>query len=655
MHYFTEDMIGVTAATLISLLLIVVPGFGIAELLGRAGLMPEQGTKRACWALLLGPTLLPAVDALLLRWLGMGGVLVLHVALAAVGIRSALQCARTIPPRWWWAVVGCFAAVAWANVDFDWNGRLYQSVVILDGVKHAAVVGSLATFGAPLHDPFVARPGIAGYYYYFYIAPALIHWIAAPLVDSRAGFAAGTFVTLLAFPAMLMLVGDAAGLIGERARRRYFRAIILLCFVSGLDLLPGLWIWMKTGDMVSQLDWWSEEIRWALTSILWVPHHMTAVVAVYTGCLLVARSERRNQVAHGALAGLAFATAFGSSLWVALAAAPILALWWLYDRTKAGSPPIWALPQSAAAALLVSVPQIADIYTGRTMTGPPLALYMRPLGPIHVLPHTFGQWIVHLAVMPGGYLMEFGIFGLGAIVFLMRGGAAQSRSTSIGRLLLIGAPVALLLVTFVRSAVIYNDFGWRAVWFAQVPAMLWTAAMIAATPKRLVRSPVWTVTFALGLAAVVWDVAGIRLIRPYFFPVFINQHPDVDYDTRGAYAWIDRTVPAGVIVQHNPTDTGRAFDFGLYSDRPVAVADAEARLFGAPDQAVQARLGLLNPIFAQPMPMAELRRRAAAAGVGGVLLTSADPLWHVAGGPPGTWTCQYRTPRSCVMLLEKRQ
>jgi hypothetical protein len=39
-----------------------------------------------------------------------------------------------------------------------------------------------------------------------------------------------------------------------------------------------------------------------------------------------------------------------------------------------------------------------------------------------------------------------------------------------GRLLLISAPVALVLATFVKSTVLHNDFGWRAIWLAQVPS-----------------------------------------------------------------------------------------------------------------------------------------------------------------------------------------
>jgi hypothetical protein len=647
MHYFFEDLIGLVAATPLAVLLILVPGFGIARLLERAQVLPKDRNSVA-WSLLLGPVLLPAIDALLLRWSGMASVLLLHVALAAVGFRPALEATRKVPLRWWGALAGCWALAAWANLDFDWNGRLYQSLMVIDGVKHAAVISALANGGVPLHDPFFARPGIAGYYYYFYIGPALIHWIGRALIDSRAAFAAGTFVTFLAFPAMLMLLADAAKLIPDGARRRFFAIIVMLCCLSGLDLIGGLWIWMRTGEVIAQLDWWSEEVRWALTSILLVPHHVTAVIAVYVGCLLL--TQPGSPATRVVLGGLAFATAFGCSVWIAVAAAPILLFWWLYERIQEGSRSMWALPLGGLVALIVSIPQLIDIRAGRVASGPPLEFYMRPLGPIRVLPNSIGEWIVHLAVTPGGYFLEFGIFALGTIAFLKRGRFAETRSTPIGRLLLISAPVALLLVTFMRSALLYNDFGWRAVWLAQVPTMVWSASILASQPK-LLRSPAWAAAIALGLLAVVWDVSGIRLIRPYYFLSFVNQDPTLDHDLRGTYAWIDRNLPQGMMVQHNPSGQSRALDFGLYSDRPVPVADSEARLFGADQRAVQARLLLVRPIFRQPMPAPEIQSRASAAGAGALLLTSADPLWHAAGGPPEDWRCAYRSPQSCVMLL----
>jgi hypothetical protein len=651
MHYFFEDLLGLAAATPLAALLLVMPGFGIAALLARAGLLHPQGWKRACWGLLLAPALLPAIDALLVRWLGFGAMLALHLGLAAVGVRPAWDAVRKVPPRWWSAIAFCWVAVAWANVDFDWNGRLYQSAFVIDTVKHAAVVGSLATHGIPLRDPFFARSGAAGYYYYFYLGPALIHWLGRPLIDSRAAFAAGTLAILLAFPAMLLLVADAAALIGEGARRRFLRILLLLCCVSGFDLLPGLWFWARTGHALSDLDWWSEEVRWALSSLLFQPHHMTAVIAVLTGCLIVAGPGRPAR--RALVAGLAFGTAFGCSVWVAVGAAPILVLWWVYERVRGSPESPWALPLSGVAALLLSLRQIADIAAGRAASGPPLAFALRTVGPAPTLPHSPGEWILHLAVLPGAYLIEFGIFALGSIFLLTRGRLAESRATPVGRFLLVSAPVTLILVTFVRSAVMYNDFGWRAIWLAQVPALLWTASVLTAQRELLPKSTVWTGALALGLVAAVWDMAGMRIPFADRSRSYVNNRPDMDYDLRGAYRWADEKFPPQVIVQHNPTGNVRAMDFGLYSDRGVAVADGDARLFGASQAAVEARISLLEPIFNRDLPTAELRQRAALAGVGAILLTSVDPLWRARGGPPPGWTCQHRSAHSCLMFLGK--
>src|SRR3954447_3151442 len=551
MHYFFDDLTGLAAASILALLLVVIPGFGLARLAARAGLVDDRGSAAACWGLLLGPAILPAADALLLRWAGFGGLIIPHVVLAALGARSAMDVVRRIPPRWWTAILACWMIVAWANVDFDWNGRLYQSVIDIDAVKHSAVVAALANGGLPLHDPFFARAGVAGYYYYFYLEPALLDWLGGAVIDSRAAFAAGTFVSLLAFPALLLRLGSEAALIPNGARRRFFRLTLLMCCVTGLDVLPGLWIWFKTGNAYAQLDWWSEEVRWALTSVLWVPHHLTAVIAVYVGCLLVASRTSGQLLPRAVLAGCAFATAFGCSLWIALAAVPILAFWWLYERIKRSSAETWALPLSGLVALLLSVPQISDIYAGRSMSGPPVTFYMRPVGPIRVLPHGLAEWIVHLVVTPGGYLIEFGIFALGSIAFLRSDRLAESRSTPIGRLLLVSAPVAILLVTFVRSAVLYNDFGWRSVWFVEAPALLWTVSVLSSEPGKIRRSPLWSAALVLGVAGVLWDLAGMRLLRPYYFSVWANAHPEVDYDSRGAYEWIARTLPPRLIIQHN--------------------------------------------------------------------------------------------------------
>jgi hypothetical protein len=155
------------------------------------------------------------------------------------------------------------------------------------------------------------------------------------------------------------------------------------------------------------------------------------------------------------------------------------------------------------------------------------------------------------------------------------------------------------------------------------------------------------------MAAMLWDLAGLRLIRgPLFntFDTYVNARPEVDYDLRGAYRWIDLNLPPRMTVQHNPNVPFRALDFGLYSDRPVPVSDVQARLFGADPAAATARLNLVGPIFSSPLPAAEAQRRAALSGAGAILLTAADPAWR-AGGPPAGWNCLYRSAYTCVALV----
>lgn len=653
LHYFFEDLIGLGAGALLAALLLVMPGFGLLKLGDRYRLSPDEPFRRLCWALVLGPVLLPAIDALLLRWLGMAAVLAPHVALSCLGAAGAFSTLKRITPGWWLAVLGAWAAVAWANVDFDWNGGLYQSLSVFDTVKHGAVTAAIATRGVPFGDPFFARPGITGYYFYFYIGPALIRWLAAPVVDNRMAFAAATWVTLIAFPAMLLLLADKAALIAQDTRRRFARIVTFLCCVQGFDVIAGLVVWAGTGFTLKQLENWSPEIRWALTTILWVPHHVTALIAVFAGALVLS-SNRGSAAGRAAIAALAFATAFGCSVWIALGAALILGVWWLVEwRERGAEMAFWALPLSGAVAAVLLLPQFHDLIVGRTAGPFPLAFTVHGVGPDPGEPHSIGDILLRLALLPLADFVQFGVFAIGTFLFFRRGGLAAMRSTSMGRLLLCAFPIALFMATFVRSTIIYNDFSWRTMWFAELPALLWTASVLNARQEPLWRSAMWSAAIGLGLAATAWDLVGLRLIREPRFKVMltvVNAHPEVDYNLRGTYRWADRALPAGMIVQHNPADL-RGIDFGLYGNRPVAIADFQARLFGADQRDVLRRGAMLKPIYQAPLPVAEIRRRASAEGVGAILLTSADPLWQSAGGPPRTWTCAYRSPNSCVMVV----
>ena len=172
MTYFAQDIAGLAFGTLVAALVVLLPAFSavllcerFARARGYAGFDGAGG--RAGWALILALAVLPALDALSIRTIGMAATLVLHAVpvLAAAPLYRRPSCRIDRPCAAlvliWWLLV------AFALVDIDIGGGLYQSLVTFDTVKHAATIESIAQYGLPLHDPFYARAEPAGYYYYY--------------------------------------------------------------------------------------------------------------------------------------------------------------------------------------------------------------------------------------------------------------------------------------------------------------------------------------------------------------------------------------------------------------------------------------------------------------------------------------------------------
>lgn len=656
MTFMFVDLVHYVVATLLALVLLLLPGFGLAALVARSsGLLDSERQIAIAWSMVLGIAVLPAIDALAIRYAGMIVPLVVHSGLAVVGSSGAMRYLRRMRAYWYGLALAWWGIVAFAYVDADWSGGLHQSFAILDLVKHAAVVRTIAQDGLPLHDMFFARPGIAGYYYYFYIGPALIDWIAREAIDARTAFMAASFVTGLVFPQLMMLVGTRAALVEVGLRPRFFRIGILLCAVSGFDLIPGVLDYLMHGTALVQLDWWSEETRWTLTSIVWVPHHISALIAVFVGTLVLlggtGTKTARDRMGIVTLSGLAFATAFGSSIWITVAAAPILAVWWLTGLRRTDMPRAWMLPASGGIGLVLALPQIHDLIAGRATAGFPLAVYVRPFGQAEPFSSSLWDALIRIALLPGVFAIEFGLFALGTAAFVATGRARASWSNPVGRLLIVGAVVSLVAASFVRSTVINNDFGWRAIWFAQFSALLWTTTVLSKDRQWLRGSTIRTAALGLGLSATAYDLIGLRIIRAPRFSTpmpYINRHPAIDLALRRAYAALDRTLPRSAVIQHNPAATARVFDFGLYGHARVGVADGEAQLFGADTAQVKARIARLSPLFARAMPFADVRRIARGGGIDYLVVTSLDPVWQPARHAPNDWSCVYQSQDVCV-------
>ncbi len=655
MTHLFHDLLGLAIATPIAAAILVLPGFGLAAVLERVGLAIETDAQRIGWALLLAVTLPPAIDAPLLRIGGIEAVLALH-GVAALASLPALARLRVEVPRWTVAAVAIWwGLIALSFVDVDIDGKLHQSLLIYDLVKHAAVVETLAVEGLPLRDLFFARAEPAGYYYYFYIWGAAVRRLGGgDLVDARMAFAATAFWIGVAFPAVAWRLAREAGLIRRGRGVRFLAVAILLALPTGLDLPMMLGRAIFSGEVESQIEWGSDEIRFALTSAMWVPHHLSATIAAFTALVLLRRAETadpRTRAILVATTGVAFASTFGMSVWIMIGVVPVLVVMVLDDLRRGRVFLLAALAVAGVIALGLALPQILDLTRGRGGDGFPITLRVRAFSQLaqHDGEHALLSGLVLAVLLPLNYIVSFGVFGLGAAVHLTHHRAVGSPAV-FQRRLIIAAAVAAIFAGFFASTIINNDLGWRVIWLAELPALVWTAAVMQSMPRPIRPSPAWVVMIAIGLAGQAWDLAGIRFIRlPWTgSSAWINGETADDHAQRAAWEWAARRLPRTAVLQHDPGREQRVFDFGLYGRQRVGVADGEANLFGASKAEVARRIAAVRPIFVEVLPVERIVAIARAEGIDHLVFSAQDPVWRLTGGPPAGLACVYRSSGMCI-------
>ena len=637
LHFFAADLVGYALATAIAVAVLLGPAALLAK--GFARLAPEPDWR--AFAPALAAAFFPLLDALTIRF----GSLTLAVGVRLALLAAAAIWARPFFPRasrlalagiaLWWVYLAAM------YLDFDVGGRLYQSITALDMVKHAAVVREIGIGGLPVADPFYARPEAAGYYHYFYDGAAIVDRLGGSLVDARMAFCGAAFACGIAFATFLRAIvaafGDWTG-----AERRLTALTITACAIGGFDLIGMALRWKFVGIFERSPEWWDDEISFFATSAAWVPHHLAGVIAAFVALyfltLAIAADRKTGAVLAGA-AGLAMASAFGLSVWVAIGAAAVMALAVCFlapgDRLK------WIAATAVAGivALIVSLPQISDLSTGRAATGAPMGWWIREPGRIGDLVGTPVNPRIALELALPVLFLEFGALALGTWAF-WRSGAPRSTGGRLGRVFVATAVAGILLNLFVRSTIINNDFGWRVAWFAAFPAMVWTITVLRVPVRGGAARFIAATALILGLATTVAAVVLARMPPdrlPHPSLAYINADPATDLALREAYVWANGHLAERELLQHNPASAPRALDFGLYGRNPVMVADYEAGLFGATKQQVRGRAFFFGQIFAGTRPLAD-------AGNVHLVVTDRDPLWSSLD--PGL--CLYRGPQVCI-------
>ncbi|WP_375461945.1 hypothetical protein [uncultured Enterovirga sp.] len=643
MNFSVVDASGLLIAALLYVPLLVLPGFAIAASLNLLGFRDLSVTRRWGVAILTGFSLLPWLGATLIRFAGSPAALAVTAGLALVGAAQVVR--QRCLPGWGWKGEGWTAlwilivVVVW--IDVDAGGGLRQPILIIDLVKHAATTWALAETGAPPIDPFFAREGRVGYYYFFYTLTALADVVGRPLVDPRAAFGGLVVWTGFGLFALLDRLLDRSGFVRGLDPLLVRRCCLALLPAAGLDIVPVGWSGMTTGVWMPILEWWNDQVCWWLTSLIWVPHHVAGLLAAWFGFLVLAdeaEGQGKPDVWRLSLAGVAFASCAGLSVWVSVGAVATAGVWMLWLGLERRWRPALLLGAAGVVSLILAAPHLADIAANRMDARIGVGFSIRRFGPLESLHlDPVSSALARFVVLPFNYYIGFGVFASGSLLYWRMAGRTGAQGNDVARLLAASAGASLLVGGFFASTILANDLGWRVVLFAQAAAFCWTVAAVArwiserrAAGQPRARAPAFIVALALvGYAGSLHTLVWQRAYPWSGFPdtAFMNARPDIDRALRVAYGWANERLPAAFVLQHNPAP-GRVFDFGLYSRHRVGVADREAQLFGAHPDAVRERIDALLPVFLVSEPAASVRERARKAGIDMLVVTAADPVWQ---------------------------
>ena len=666
---WATDLLGFRIRSLGERLVWSVPlSFGFttitAVMIGKYGSM-----GLACWVLVgMGVAAAAMVGIELLR----GGRLRLRRAGVVVGILFTLF------------VVG-------ELVDIGFGNKLHMSVTIYDQSLRAAFVDAAVRTGVPPGNPFywtVSETGIGHaapmrYYYFWYVVCGLVVKIAG--VSARqtmiascvwAGFGLAAVIAL--YCRYFLRPANREG-----GARRIWIALGLLA-VTGLDIIPVIVGYLRGQQTDADMEWWGpDQVTSWLDTILWVPHHLAALVCCVFGFLLVWMSSAmgwRQKTLCSVLAGIGFAASLGLSTYVAAAFAMVMVAWLLWSLlSKERRNRIPALLIAGALAVVLVVPYLRELRaagpTAEGKTSPLKISARRMIDPdsIATLPglNRMRRWnpemeerAAVLLLMPPGYAAELGFYAVALIFVLWRMRELEGDGERTAVFLSLSG---LVVSSFVRSTVIgVNDFGIRSMLVPQFFLLLLAALLFDGTIKISRRSVRWGlgVTLAVGLIGTVYQAALLR----FYLPVedrLQRQHvaglAERNMALREVLHDLDERSPKMAVVQY---DTQQPSDFFLYvqmMNTPRQIANAIpvcGFAFGGdprPCNGIRAEVARLYLEPAGYVPgvkvedASEARESCRRLGVGELVATQWDPVWRAREG--WAWTLPVVAETSRVRVV----
>ncbi len=661
-NFTVADTLGTLKACLALLPFMFAPGYVAGWALDLFEFRQRRPILRLILAVPLSIAICPMLSYLLARflepalWAFYIGVFAACVLLLA---REARRAKLWPISKYIWVALGLMAvwgvAALGSTVDLQIGDKLYPPIIAYDHSVSTALTAAIARH-VPPNNPFFANAAAPLRYHYLWLLFCslpirVFHLTPRCVVYSGVVWCGLGLMCLIAlsFKFLLRVQTDI--------ERKTLLAFGLLA-VTGLDILPTLYNRVAEHLWLSDMEWWNDvQITSWIGSLLWVPHHVGALIACFIGFLLLrhqADVHRGWATAPVIVAGMAFASAAGMSVYVTFTFVVAVALWLLALIARKDWLEAAMFVGAGAVALLWALSFLSGLRgPGSGGAFVEFALRPFPLGELlaqqigNHLPPQFALTVANAICLPLNYALELGFFlavGVLRLRQLVRGSVEADANELAAWTLVM---TSFLIGTFLRSSTIgSNDLGWRCFLPAQLILLLWGATLVhdwwfrGAAPHPWDRGALATLLI-LGILGTAYQVFMLRM-----FPVLVDRGAIVGeswvepnrqfgkraYALRSAYEVLDAQLPASAVLQTNPATEDPILHM-LYSGRDAAAGNGDCGTdFGGDSDVCALRVQKLAELFELP-DGSSLDAACREYSIDVVVVQDSDRVWK----EPSSW------------------
>jgi hypothetical protein len=668
-NYFVQDFLSSTIAFVLFPIVFVVPGYVISWRLELFDFRRRLTTTRFIIAIVTSMALMPILSFLTyglasvkfaLALLALFAIAFVAILLRTKGIATP-KASKPLQTTALYIAIGWSIFAILSLIDIQWGNRLYYNIVSYDFTTRVAVINAITRTGVPPINPSYF-PGhsvhLTFLYYFWYILCSLIAQIGGPFVTGRTAMIASVAwcgIGVMSTIALYLRLRNPEG--GEKTWKAGLIGSGLL-LISGLDFIPAIFLTLFTrvtsgsSFLQGDIEHWNEQITAWVGAIAWVPHHVAAMLACLTGMMLVLSVRNQGlskKIGAMVIAGLAFASAFGLSVYVTIAFVLFWTVWMLVLFLQKERQLSLLMTIPGLVALAAAAPFIAGLVGGNSGSsgGFPISLSVRVfllIVPTVIKLNSILINLIFLLLLPINYLMELGFFFVAGLLWLQKNGKVgwQKNPFHLAEILLL--IVVVLIGSFVRSTTISNnDLGWRVWLLGQFVLLIWgvdiiqqyfpsggkekLAAQIKKTAQQL------TIFLLLGLITTIVDVVSLRT-----WTMLVDQKGVLGSSTYSAdtklgertfaarltYDFINKNLPENIHVQHDPLEALN-IPVGLYLDRPMVIAGQTA--FGISPDEFDKRVSAAAEIFTTDASWGEIDNSCNQNFIDVIVVNDIDPLW----------------------------